>query len=148
MIDGVVLFKPYIEQQFTDKAVDTGFIRIPARNIDSFFKFKKNVKHPGHIIVKKIPSHDKHVEHMGPGAVHNFIESRKIFRILFDKNLLRYIEALRMMGMVIMRPIALDVVFAFIRDDNGIAGQQVFPILFRKDLGFFLSILWTSFLVK
>ena len=75
---------------------------------------------------------------MGPGAVHNFIESRKIFRILFDKNLLRYIEALRMMGMVIMRPIALDVVFAFIGDDNGIAGQQVFPILFRKDLGFFL----------
>lgn len=85
---------------------------------------------------------------MGPGAVHNFIESRKIFRILFDKNLLRYIEALRMMGMVIMRPIALDVVFAFIGDDNGIAGQQVFPILFRKDLGFFFSILWTSFLVK
>ena len=43
-----------------------------------------------------------------------------------------------MMGMVIMRPIALDVVFAFIGDDNGIAGQQVFPLLFRKDLGFFL----------
>ena len=57
----------------------------------------------------------------------------------FDKNLLRYIEALRMMGMVIMRPIALDVVFAFIGDDNGIAGQQVFPILFRKDLGFFFQ---------
>ena len=131
MIDGVVLFQPYVKQEFTDKAIDTGFIGIPVRYIDSFFKFKKNVKHPGHIVVKKSPSHDKHVEHMGPGAVHNRVKGGKIFRILFDKNLLRYIEALRMMGMVIMGPIALDVVFAFIGDDNGIAGQQIFPILLQ-----------------
>lgn len=132
----VVMFKPDIEKKFADEAVDAGFVGVPARDVDPFFQFKKDREHPLHIVIIKVTTHDEHVKHMGPGTIHDCFKGRKVFRTLFFDDLFCYVQALPMVGMVIMGAVRFDVVFPLVRHDDGMLSQELLPFFFSQDLVF------------
>lgn len=133
-IGNVILFQPDIEEEFADEAVNAGFVRIPAGNIDALFQGKEDVEEPRHIGVEEILAHDEHVEHVSPGAVHDAVEGKQVVRIAFLDDGFRNIEAFLVVGMVIMRAVRFDVVAAFPWDDDGAPGEDAFPVSVTEDL--------------
>lgn len=133
-IGNVILFQPDIEEEFADEAVNTGFVRIPAGNIDALFQSKEDVEEPRHIGVEEVLAHDEHVEHVSPRAVHDAVEGRQVLWIALFNDSFRNIEAFCVMGVVIMRAIRFDVVAAFPRDDDRAPGEDAFPVSMAEDL--------------
>lgn len=130
----MVVFEPDVEEKFADKAVDAGFIGVPTRDVDALFDFKEDVKEPLHVGIVEVAAHDEHVEHVGPRAVHDFFKGRQVFRALFLDDCFRQVQAVAVMGVVIVGAVRFDVVFPLVRHDDGMLGKEGLPFFFRKDL--------------
>ena len=102
MVVDVVVLQPYIEQALTHEAEDARLIGIPAGDVDALLEFAENGKEPAAVGVKEIAAHDEHVEHVRPTAVHDGLEGRHIRRELLGDDLLGQVEALSVMGMVVV----------------------------------------------
>lgn len=135
-IINLIFFQPDVEKKFANKAVDAGFIGIPISDVDPFFQFKENREHPLHVVIIKVTAHDKHVEHMSPGPIHDFFKGRQVFRTLLLDDLFRHIQPFPMVGMVIMGTVRFNVVFPLIRNDDRMLRQKLLPFFFRQNLVF------------
>lgn len=132
----MVVFEPDVEEKFADKAVDAGFIGVPTRDVDALFDFKEDVKEPLHVGIVEVAAHDEHVEHVGPRAVHDFFKGRQVFRALFLDDCFRQVQAVAVMGVVVVGTIRFDVVFPLVRHDDGMLSQELLPFFFSQDLVF------------
>ena len=130
----VVVFEPDVEEEFADEAVNAGFVGIPACDVDALFDFKEDAEEPLHVGVVEVAAHDEHVEHVGPGAVHDFFKGRQVFGALFLNDRFRQVQAVAVMGVVVVGTVRFDVVFSLVRHDDGMLGQESLPFFFREDL--------------
>lgn len=126
--------QPYIKKSFCHKTENTGFVCVPARDVNALFDFKEDGKEPLHVGVVEVAAHDEHVEHVGPCAVHDFFKGRQVFGTLFLDNRFRQVQAFAVMGVVVVGAVRFDVVFPLVRHDDGMLGQEGLPFFFRKDL--------------
>ena len=133
MVSHMVLFQPYIEQTLTQEAVDAGFVGAPARNVEALLDFAEDVEEPRAVSVEEVTAHDEHVEHVCPGAVHDRFEGNLVLRIAFLDDGFREVEAFRVVCVVVVRTVALDVVAAFARHDDGRLREQFFPVALCQD---------------
>lgn len=134
LVCDVVGFEPDVEQEFADKTVDAGFVGTPARDVEARFDFAEDVEEPAAVGVEKVAAHDEHVEHVRPGAVHDGLESCLVCRIAFFDDGCGEVESFRVVGVVVVRAVAFNIIAAFARHDDGMVGEQPFPVALRQDL--------------
>ena len=128
MIVDVVVLQPYIEQALAHEAEDARLVGVPAGDVDALLEFAEDGEEPAAVSVEEIAAHDEHVEHVRPGAVHDGLEGRHISGILLGDDLLGEVEAIGVVSVVVVRAVALDVVAALARHDDGVALQELLPV--------------------
>ncbi len=127
-VGDVVVLQPDVEEELADEAVDAGFVRRVAADVYAALELAEDGKEPFAVLVIEVLAHDKHIEHVRPGAVHDEVIGRHVVGIELLHDLPRDREAFGMMGVQVMALVALDVVSPLVGHDDGCLGEELFPV--------------------
>ena len=128
MIRDLVLLEPDVEHQLADEAVDASLVGGVAADVYPVLNLEQDVEHPLAVSVVEVFAHDEHVEHVGPGALHDGIMCLDVFRIIRADDFVKGLQAFCMMGMQVMGFIRFNVIATFVSHDDRRLGQQPLPV--------------------
>ena len=132
-IRDLVLLQPDIEHQLADEAVDAGLVGGVAADVDPILDLEQDIEHPLAVRIVEVLAHDEHVEHVGPGALHDHIVRLDVFWIIRADDLFQRLQALGVVGMQIMGFVRFDIIPALVGHNDRRLSQQLFPVRVRQD---------------
>lgn len=133
-----LFFQPDVEEAFGQEAVDPGFIRAVAADVDAAFQGEQDIKQPAAVLVEQGLFHGKHVQDVQLAPVHDGSESSAVLGIFFGNDGFHFVKVFFVMGVFVLAAHSFDVIVPLYGQDHIILAQQLFVIGTAEDGGLFL----------
>lgn len=128
-----LLFQPDVEEAFGQEAVDPGFVRAVAGDVDTAFQGEQDVEQPGAIGIEQALFHGEHVQDVQLAPVHDSGEGSAVFGVFFGHDGFHFVQVLFVMGVFVLAADGFDIVIPLHRQDHIVLAQQLFIIGFAED---------------
>ena len=129
----VLFFQPYVEEAFGKEAINPGFVRTVAADIDVAFQRKKDVEQPAAVLIEQSLFHGKHVQDVELPPIHDGGEGLAVFWVFFGDDFFHFVQVFFVMGVFILTADGFDVVVPLHGQDHIILAQELFVIGLGKD---------------
>lgn len=133
VIRDLVLLEPDVEHQLTDEAKDACFVGGICADVHPVLNLEQDIKHPLAVCIVEVFTHDEHVEHMRPGALHDRIMRLDIFRIIRPDDFVKGLQTFCMMRVQVVGFIRFDIIAALVGHDDRRGSQQFLPVCLGED---------------
>lgn len=129
----MLFFQPYVEEAFGQEAVDPGFIRAVATDVNAAFQGEQDVEQPAAVLVEQGLFHGKHVQDVEFPPVHYGGEDLAVVGIFFSDDFFHFVQIFFIMGMFVLAADGFDVVVPLHGQDHIVLAQESVVVCLGED---------------